>query len=397
MDIYELRKDFPLFRNGGKGIIYFDNACMTLKPQCVIDKLVEFYSEYPACAGRSLHKLSARVTDEYERSREIISDFIGAGNDNYVVFTKNSTESINLIANSFPFEKGDVVLGTDHEHNSNIVPWLKARDRITYKVLPSRPDNTCNIEKFKEMVKGVKLVSMVHVSNLDGSRIPEKEIIEIAHDEGAYVALDCAQSVPHMKIDMKKLDLDLLVFSGHKACGPTGTGVLAGKEDLVDLFDPFMVGGDTVEETFYDDVKFLPPPKKFEAGLQHYGGFIGLGEAIGYLDSVGPDEIHDHEISLNRYATDLIADKLDMIGPAEPENRGGIFPFRVPGLNSHDVSMMMDELANICLRSGRHCVHSWFNDRKEESTARASFYLYNTKEEVRIFAETMETIIEDFT
>lgn len=401
MDPNRLRMDFPLFRgdDDDRRIIYFDNACMTLKPQPVIDKLMDYYSYYPACGGRSIHKLSSRVTEEYEEARDTISDFIGAHHRDSVIFTKNSTESMNLISNSFPFHKGDRVLGTDHEHNSNIVPWLRAMETrgIGYEVVPSCDDNSFDLEKYKEMVKGVKLVSMVHVSNLDGTRIPEKEVIEIAHDAGAYVALDCAQSVPHFPMDMKGLDLDFLVFSGHKACGPTGTGVLAGKPDLIEKFSPFIVGGDTVEDTWYDKVRYLKPPKRFEGGLQHFAGFIGLGEAIKYLDGIGPENIHDHEIELNRYATELLSDKLEILGAEDPTNRSGIFPFRVKGLNPHDVTMMLDDLSNICIRSGRHCVHSWFNERKMESSSRASFYLYNTKEEIKIMAETLETLINDFT
>lgn len=401
MDTETLRKDFPILMNGfeGKDIIYFDNACMTLRPQQVIDKLTEYYRDYPGCAGRSVHRISARVTAEYEGVRDTIADYINAPDKNGVIYTKNTTESINVISHSFPFEKGDVVLGTDHEHNSNIVPWLQAQENrgIRYRVLPSDKENNFDIEGFKEMVKGVRLVSMVHISNLDGTRIPEKDVIEIAHDAGSLVMLDCAQSIPHMPIDMDGLDLDLLAFSGHKACGPTGTGVLAGKMDILESLTPFITGGDTVEDTKYDSVKFLPPPKRFEGGLQNFAGFIALGEALKYLKRIGLNDIHEHELMLNRYATDLLKDKIRILGPLNPGDRGGILPFQVEGLNSHDVSMMLDELVGIAIRSGRHCVHAWFNDRNIESSARASFYLYNTREEIKIFADTLETIINDFT
>lgn len=400
MDTKALRKDFPVLssKRYGEGLIYFDNACMTLRPKAVIDKIMEYYNEYPGCGGRSLHKVAGFVTDGYEGAREKIFNFIQAEDVNGVIFTKNTTEAINLVSKSFPFNKGDKVLGTDHEHNSNLVPWVYLHQKriISYKPVPSSDENEFDLEKFKEMIPGTRLVSMVHVSNLDGTKIPEKEIIEISHDAGAIVLMDCAQSVPHMSVEMKNWDLDLLVFSGHKACGPTGTGVLAGKMEIIDKLEPFLIGGDTVIETTYDKVEFLPPPKKFEAGLQNYSGFIGLGAAMDFLEHIGLDEIHDHELLLNRYATDLLKDKVKIIGPQLADKRGGIFPFQVEGLNSHDIAMILDELSNIAIRSGRHCVHSWFNSRGVESTARASFYLYNTKDEVKKFADTLDDIIKEF-
>jgi cysteine desulfurase/selenocysteine lyase len=273
---------------------------------------------------------------------------------------------------------------------------MKKKGMIEYQPVPSKEDNSFDIEKFKEMIKGTKLVSMVHVSNLDGTQIPEKDVIEIAHDHGAIVMLDCAQSVPHMPIDMKDMDLDLLVFSGHKVCGPTGTGVLAGKMEIIEKLEPFIIGGDTVMETSYSDVYFLSPPKRFEAGLQNYSGFIGLGAALDYVEGVGIENIHEHEIYLNKYASELMKDLVTTFGSSDPEKRGGIFPFKVDGFNSHDISLMLDELAQIEVRSGRHCVHSWFNLRKVDSFARASFYLYNTKEEVKTMADTLRSIIEEF-
>lgn len=399
MDTNELRKQFPLLNKKGDRMIYFDNACMTLRPQSVIDKIVEYYTEYPGCGGRSLHKISSRVTEEFEGSRRIIRDFLNAPDLDGIVFTKNTTEAVNLVSSSFPFKKGDIVVGTDHEHNSNLVPWVHMMQKgiIDYRVVRSKEDHSFDMEVYEDSVKGAALVAMVHVSNLDGRMIPAKEIVDIAHENGAKVMLDCAQSVPHLPIDMKEWDLDMLVFSGHKAMGPTGTGALVGKKEILDDFDPYIVGGDTVQETSYTHVDFLSPPKRFEAGLQHYPGFIALGEALKFLKEVGPDAIHNHEIELNTYAQELLEDHVNVIGPSEPADRGGIFPFTVDGLNSHDIAMMLDELANIAIRSGRHCVHSWFNANNEESTARASFYAYNTKEEIDLMVDTLKTIIKDFT
>jgi cysteine desulfurase/selenocysteine lyase len=401
MDFKTLRDDFPVLSSEryGDGLIYFDNACMTLRPKQVIDKIMEYYQEYPGCGGRSLHKVAGLVTDGYEGAREKVKNFINAEDVDGIIFTKNTTEAVNLVSRSFPFKKGDKVLGTDHEHNSNLVPWvfLHQEGKIRYEPVPSLEDNIFDVETFKEMIPGTRMVTMVHVSNLDGTMIPEKEIIEISHDEGAVVMLDCAQSIPHMPVDMKDWNLDLLVFSGHKACGPTGTGVLAGKMDVINELKPFLIGGDTVKETTYDRVEFLPPPKKFEAGLQNYAGFIGLGAALDYLKGVGLNEIHEHEIELNSYATGLLKDRIRIVGPLDAKRRGGILPFQIESLNPHDVAMMLDELANIAIRSGRHCVHSWFNSRGEDSTARASFYLYNTKDEVKKFSDTLEDIMNEFT
>jgi cysteine desulfurase/selenocysteine lyase len=401
MDPRTIRNDFPLFQKGNKEdmIVYFDNACMTLRPKPVIDKILEYYSEYPGCGGRSLHKISSRVTDEYEGARDKIASFIGAPDRDGIIFTKNTTEAINLLSHSFDFKKGDKVLGTDHEHNSNLVPWvhLMQEGTIQYEPVPSDKENNFDIEMFKEMIPETRLVSMVHVSNLDGTTIPAKEVVEIAHDNGALVLLDCAQSVPHMKLDMNEMDVDFIAFSGHKAMGPTGTGVLAGKIDLVRDLRPYIIGGDTVQETRYTEVEFLEPPKRFEAGLQHYPGFIALGTALDYLDNIGMENVHEHELELNAYATNRLKDMVKIIGPPDHEKRGGIIPFQVENLNSHDVAMMLDELANIAIRSGRHCVHSWFNARDVDSTARASFYLYNTRDEIELMADTLKTIIDDFT
>jgi cysteine desulfurase/selenocysteine lyase len=400
MDVSSIRRDFPLLdREDEKDCpIYFDNACMTLRPRAVIDKIVEYYSEYPGCGGRSIHKISSRVTDEFEKAREIIRKYISAPDLDSVLFTKNTTEAINLIANTFPFEKGDLVLGTDHEHNSNLAPWLKlkADGRIRYKAVPSTPDLRFDIEAFKEIVKEARLVSMVHVSNLDGRRIPEKEIVEIAHDNKVPVVLDAAQSVPHMKVEMDRWGVDFLAFSGHKAMGPTGTGVLACRRESLEELSPFMVGGDTVKETTYEEATFLDPPRRYEAGLQHFSGFIGLGSALKYIEGIGPENIHEHEVDLNRYITKLFGDRITVMGPSDPANRSGIFPFQISGMNPHDIAMMLDEIGNIAIRSGMHCVHSWFKGLEKEPSARASFYVYNTRSEIDRFDETLTTIIKDF-
>ncbi|MFH1630762.1 MAG: aminotransferase class V-fold PLP-dependent enzyme [Candidatus Aenigmatarchaeota archaeon] len=395
----KIREDFPILQKqiNGKPIVYADNACMTLKPRQIVEKMNEYYNEYTACVGRSNHKLGKKATEEYNKARKKIAEFIRC-KDNEVIFTRNTTEGINLIAHSFGLKSGDVVVNTDKEHNSNLVPWqLLEKNGIKRIIIPSKDDNTFDIERFKSMIiKDVKLVSIVHTSNLDGVTNPIKEIIKIAHDQGARVLIDGAQSIPHKEIDVRKLDIDFLAFSGHKMCGPTGTGILYGKHDLLEKLEPFMVGGDTVDHTTYTEHKFLKPPEKFEAGLQNYAGMIGLGEACNYIRKIGIHHIEKHEIELNKIITDGISQipGLKILGPQNPSLRGGVISMIVEKMHPHDISLMLDNTQNIFIRSGQHCVHSWFRSRKIEGSARASLYFYNTKEEAELFVETMKKIVK---
>lgn len=395
----KIKDDFPLLRKQlrGKPIIYFDSACMSLKPRQVVEAMNQYYFEYPACAGRSSHKLGEMATRKVKEARQTVARFINA-EEREIVFTKNTTEGINLLANSFGLKKGDLVLTTDKEHNSNLIPWqvLVKKKGIRHEIVRSNEDGTFNLEKYEELVKGAKLVSMVHTSNLDGTTIPAKEIIQIAHENEALVLLDAAQSVPHRKIDVRSLDVDFLVFSGHKMLGPTGTGVLYGKCALLEKLEPFMVGGDTVELSTYLDHEMLKAPEKFEAGLQDYAGIIGLGEAVKYLEAVGFKNIEEQESLLNRYITEEIAKltKIQIIGPSDPALRSGIISFYSSGMDMHQIALMLDEMSNTMIRSGRHCVHSWFNDRKIKNSARVSLYFYNTLEEAKIFIGYLNKIIQ---
>ncbi|MBL7169872.1 MAG: aminotransferase class V-fold PLP-dependent enzyme [Candidatus Aenigmarchaeota archaeon] len=394
MDVQKIRQDFPILQNkiDGKLPIYFDSACQTLRPKQVVDKILEYYNSYPSCGGRSIHKWGDKVTQEFEQSREAIAKFIGAKNPKEVVFTKNTTEGLNLVAQSLDLKRGDVVLGSDREHNSNLIPWqiLAKTKGIAHKIVPSKNDNTFDLNKFQEMVKGAKLVSIVHTSNIDGYSLPAEEIIKIAHENNALVMLDAAQSVPHREIDVKGLDVDFLAFSGHKMLGPSGTGVLYGKYHLLEELNPFLTGGDTVKNTTYTSHEILEPPEKFEAGLQNYAGVIGLGEAAKYLMKVGLYEIEKHEIDLNKLATKGLKQikGSHVIGVQKPELRSGILSFSLDGIHPHDVCMIVDA-EGIMLRSGSHCVHSWFNSRGVQGSVRASFYLYNTQEEVEKFLEVL--------
>jgi cysteine desulfurase/selenocysteine lyase len=403
MNLEKYRADFPVLNQEieGKPIIYLDNACMTLKPNCVVDAMNDYYTKFSACGGRSVHKFATRVTVGVEDARAKLQKYINASSPNEIVFTRNTTEGINLVANSFGLKKGDLVLTTDREHNSNLAPWhlLRTKIGIKHKVVMSNEDSTFNLENFSEAIdKNVKLVSMVQTSNLDGYTIPAKEVIKIAHDNNIPVMLDSAQSAPHQEVDVQKLDADFLAFSIHKMCGPTGVGVLYGKYHLLEELSPFVVGGDTVEKTTYDESLFLKPPSRFEAGLQNYAGFIGSGAAADYLSKIGLENIRKHEESLNTYVCEEMENmpEVTIIGPRDAKLRSGITSFSVADMNPHDIAMILDEVANIMIRSGMHCVHSWFNAKQIEGSARVAFYLYNTKSEVDIFIEQLREIIKTF-
>jgi cysteine desulfurase / selenocysteine lyase len=366
-------EDFPVLR---KGIIYLDSACMTLKPKKVIDKLNEYYNEYTACAGRSSHSLSNKVDEEIYKTREIIAKFFNTKKEN-IIFTRNTTESINIVANNF---KGRNILITDKEHNSNLLPWQRI---CNLKILSSNEDNTFNIEGFKKHVKDVDLVAINHISNLDGVINPIKEIIKITHENNALILIDAAQSAGHTEINFKKLDIDFLACSGHKMLGPTGTGLLIAKKELLENLEPLNIGGGTVIDSNYDDYKYEEIPIRFEAGLQDYAGIIGFGEAINYLRKIGFDKIEKNELKLNKILNEELFNKVDLIGPEDFRLRPSIFSFNIKGFLSHDIAQILNASRKICIRSGAHCVHSWFNKHNLDGSARASLYLYNNEEEIK--------------
>lgn len=403
----QYRKDFPFFQRtiNNKPIIYFDNACMSLRPKQVIDKSNDYYYNFPGCAGRSNHQIAEEVETAVNQARTKIAKFFGADSKS-VVFTKNTTEAINLVSNAFPFKIGDVVLGTDKEHNSNLIPWLKLQKRgiIKHDFVESDENNQFSIENFENKLKQysgkVKLVSMVYTSNLDGTTNPVKEIIKLAHKNGAKVLLDCAQAALHHEINFKKLEADYIAVSGHKLLGPSGIGVLISDKENLELLDQFLVGGETVTDSTYE--KYIPEkiPERFEAGLQNYAGIIGFGEAVEYLEKIGRERIHQHLIKLNQRATEglLQIPKVKILGPKEADQRSGIVSFVVDGKKIHEVALLLSKTYNIMIRSGAHCVHSWFNKESnnqsvfKDGTVRASFSFYNTEKEVDEFVKAVREI-----
>ena len=333
-----------------------------------------------------------------DTARLQVKTFIKAKHSSEIIFTRNTTEGINLVANAIGLQNGDEIIISDKEHNSNLLPWLRLKKKgIQVKVIESNSDNTFNLKNFNDsFTRNTKIVSIVHASNLDGVAHPIEDIAKIAHKNKALLLVDGAQSIPHKEVNVRNLNVDFLAFSGHKMLGPTGTGVLYGKKELLEKMEQFIIGGETVTDSTYIDYKVEELPMKFEAGLQDYAGIIGLGEACKYLKKIGLRKISEHEIRINKVITESLHkyEKLRIIGPDEPEKRGGIFSFNIGGMNPHDISKILDASRNIMTRSGAHCVHSWFNKHNLKGSVRASLYLYNTEEEAQIFADEVKKLLK---
>lgn len=401
MAFEDLRQDFPLYSSEDKDLVYLDNACQTLRPRQVIEAMNEYYHEYPACGGRSVHRLATKVTIKVEEARERVAEFIGCSDPSCIVFTKNCTEALNVVAKGFPFQKGDVVLTTDMEHNSNHVPWLHQREAIglQQRFVPTPSSGLFDVERFQDLIeKGARMVSMVHTNNVTGATIPAKEIVEMAHDQGAVVMLDGAQSAAHRPIDVEEMDVDFFTFSAHKMLGPSGVGVLYGKMELLKGLHPILGGGGAVGMSDYDTVSYLMPPEKFEAGLMNYSGVLGTGAAVEYLMRVGMVSVMEHDRSLNKMATSGLLDipAVSLLEPLDPHHRDGILPFNIKGMSSHDIAMIIDEVAKVEIRSGMHCMHPFFRSRGIDGCARASFYIYNTAEECKRFVEAVRFVADTF-
>ncbi|MCQ2052562.1 MAG: cysteine desulfurase [archaeon] len=399
MDVASVRKDFPTIRKG-KGI-YLDSACQSLKPDSVIEKITEYYSEYPACGGRSVHSMGTCVSAGVDETREKLSSFFGCDDPCEFVFMKNTTEGMNTIARGFGLKKDDIVVTTDVEHNSNHAQWLAMASEvgIRRKYIKSSKYGEFDIDLFKQQMSSrVKLVAVGHTSNVTGYTIPLKEITEIAHDYGAAVAVDGAQSAPHMSINLKKLDVDFFCASLHKMLGPTGVGFMYGKSERLKDLKPLIYGGGSVAITTYDSIKISSAPEKFESGLENYSGIIASAFALDYLLKIGMKNITKHESKLQRRIHEGVKniENLSIVGSNDPDKRGSVFSFNVEGLNSHDIAMMLDNIGSIMIRSGMHCAHPFFISRGIDGCARASFYLYNNEDDIDKFVETLDKIVTKF-
>ncbi len=404
-----IREDFPVLKRmiNGKPLVYLDSACMALKPRQVVAAMNEYYEQYPACGGRSIHKLGEEASEAYTAARGKFAKFINAAEIEEIIWTRNATESLNIVARCLALPKGSTIITTSLEHHSGSLPFVERarRDGHPVRIVEANSDGTFDIEVWKDAIdSNTSLVSVVHSSNVTGTVAPMKEIVEIAHDKGALVMSDDAQYVPHHPLDVQAFDVDFSSVSVHKMCGPTGMGVLYGKEEHLKAMDMFMHGGDTVSDVKYIDgqiiPEYLPPPEKYEAGLQNYAGAIGAGAAAEYLQSIGMHEIEKHERSLLSIALKELMDMdhIRIIGTTDINIKTGLVTFNVDTVESaHDIATFLNEELNVMVRSGWHCVgpfHYQLGINPTRGTARASFYLYNNRKDVETFLEGMRALIE---
>ena len=381
------KQDFPILQNGQ--ITYLDNGATTQKPIQVINAIEEFYKKYNANPHRGAYSLSTEATEIYENTRTKIAQFINAKNREEIIFSKNATESLNLIAYSYGLEnlkKDDEIVLSIMEHHSNLVPWQSVSKRTGSRLKYMYINDNYEIadeEIENKITPKTKIVGITHVSNVLGTINNIKKIIECAHRNGAIVIVDASQSIPHMKIDVQDLDADFLVFSGHKMLAPLGIGVLYGKKEILDKMTPFIMGGDMIEYVYEQETTFAPLPNKFEAGTQNVEGVIGLGAAIDYIEKIGYDEIQKNEKEILEYARKELSklDYLTLYLTSNEENHSAVISFNINGVHPHDTASILDTLG-ICVRSGNHCAQPLMRYLGIDSTCRASFYIYNTKEDV---------------
>ena len=402
-DVYKIREDFPILKTRirNKPLCYFDNAATTQKPQQVLDIVDNYYTSMNSNIHRGVHYLSNLATDAYEDARKKVKSFINAASEKEIIFTKGTTEGINLVANSFGrkfLKEGDEIIISNMEHHSNIVPWqfLCNEKKAKLKIIPIDDRGEIIFDEFLKLVSDrTKLISVVYISNSLGTVNPVKEIIEIAHKYNIPVLLDAAQTVNHRPVNVEELDCDFLAFSGHKLYGPTGIGVLYGKEKLLDAMSPFMGGGDMISKVTFEETTFNELPFKFEAGTSNIAGAIGLGAAIDYLSSIGMEKIAAHEASLLEYATQRLKEVpgLKIIGNAK--YKSGVISFIFDNIHPHDVGTLLD-YEGIAIRAGHHCTQPVMERYNIPATSRASFGLYNTIEEVDILVDALKKVIEVF-
>ena len=382
-----IKKDFPLLEN--ENITYLDSGATTQKPIQVIKAVEEFYQKYNANPHRGAYSLSVEATEQYENTRTKIAKFINARHREEIIFSKNATESLNLIAYSYGMDnlkKDDEVVISIMEHHSNLVPWQKVTkktgSKLNYMYINDEFELT-DEEIEDKITDKTKIVGITHVSNVLGTINNVKKIIKYAHKKGAIVIVDASQSIPHMKIDVQDLDADFLVFSGHKMCAPLGIGVLYGKKEILNKMSPFLMGGDMIEYVYEQDTTFAPLPNKFEAGTQNVEGVIGLGSAIDYIENLGYDKIQKIEKEVLSYAREELSklDFLDLYITPNENNHSSVISFNIKGIHPHDVASILDS-EGVCVRSGNHCAQPLMRFLGIDSTCRASFYIYNTKEDV---------------
>ena len=403
LDPAQVRKDFPVLHQlvNGKPLVYLDNGATSQKPQCVIDALVHYYTTDNANVHRGVHTLSQRATDDYENARSKIRSFLNAASDREIIYTRGTTESINLVAQTYGKQNigpGDEIIVSNMEHHSNIVPWqiLCEEKGAILRVVPIDESGELLVDEFEAMLgPRTKLVSITHVSNALGTIVPAERIVELAHAQGVPVLLDGAQAVPHMRVDVRSLDCDFYVFSGHKLFGPTGIGVLYGKADLLESMSPYQGGGEMIKSVTFEKTLYADLPYKFEAGTPNIAGAIGLGEAIDYVEALGFDRIMAHEHELLDYGSRALSsiEGVRIIGTAA--HKSGILSFIMDCAHPHDIGTILDA-EGIAVRTGHHCAQPVMDRFQIPATARASLAMYNTKEDIDALVMGIDRVIEVF-
>ena len=395
-DVHKIRKDFPILSRmmNDKPLIYFDNGATTQKPKQVIDAIVKYYTEQNANIHRGVHSMSQDITVEYENARVTVQKHIGAKHEHEIIFTRGTTESINLVATAFGekfINAGDEIILTEMEHHSNILPWqqLCEEKNAILKVIPMTDTGELRMDEYKKLLSAkTKLVAIVHVSNTLGTVNPVKEIISIAHSKNIPVLVDGAQSIPHIKVDVQNLDADFYCFSGHKVYAPTGVGILYGKEEWLKKLPNYQVGGGTIKTVSFDKTEYAESPLRFEAGTPNIEGGIGLAVALDYINALGLENIAAYEHELLAYATEklLAIENLRIIGTAK--EKASVISFVVDGIHPLDIGMLLDA-QGIAVRTGHHCTQPLVAHYQIPGTVRASFSFYNTKDEIDIFANAI--------
>ena len=405
LDINEIRKEFPIFQREikpGTALVYLDSTATSQKPLAVIEAMDNYYRRSNANIHRGVHTLAEEATAMYEQARVKVARFINAPSAHQIIYTRNTTESINLVAYSWAranLKAGDLVILTEMEHHSNLVPWhiLQAERGIELDFVPVTETGLLDLDAYKTLLsRRPKLISFTHMSNVLGTINPAAEIIRLAHEAGAVTLVDAAQSVPHLKVDVQALDADFLAFSAHKMCGPTGIGILYGKIELLEAMPPFLGGGDMIKEVKLHSYRPNTLPYKFEAGTPAIAEAVGLGAAVDYLSSLGMEAIAAHEHDITEYALERLEEVpgVKVFGPGA-ENKGGVAAFTLDGVHPHDVAQILDQ-DGIAVRAGHHCAQPLHEKLGLPATSRASFYLYNTKEEVDLLINGIYKVKELF-
>lgn len=407
LDVSRIREDFPVLAKkvyDGMPLVWLDSAATTQKPRQVIQALVDYYEGYNANVHRGVHALSMESTQKYEEARQKVADFVNAESADCLIWTRNTTEGINLVAHSWAEDNiraGDEIVVTALEHHSNLVPWqqVAARKDAKLRVLPLADDHTLDMAAADEIIGArTRLLAVSHASNAVGTINPVRELAAKARAVGAAVLVDGAQSVPHMPVDVRDLDCDFLAFSGHKMLGPTGIGGLYVKREALERMRPFLTGGEMVLAVSYEDASWNELPMRFEAGTPNIADAIGLGAAVDYLQALGMDNVREHEIALTTYALDAfkeLEEELDVYGPKDALKQGGIVSFHHPDVHPHDLGTVLDR-RGIAIRTGHHCAMPMVQSLGVPATARASVYLYNTEQEIDMLVDALKEALRYF-